>query len=148
MHSGRFQPMPCSECGEPLEARHVAHGTVWVCTPCGAGAATLGVIRRVAPRDFVRHLWQAARLHGRASARRCPSCEQPLLTFRDSKAAVSPEVEVCCRCFFVWLSRRTLASFSLEDRTRSATRGAIGLALAAAQGVAQTIESALDGPSS
>jgi hypothetical protein len=79
---------------------------------------------------------------------------------------VSPEVQVCCRCFFVWLNRESLRSLGLKARNRSATREAAALAqiramgepgravpeardtivfaLAAAQGVAEALESALD----
>jgi len=87
------------------------HGVVWLCRTCRAGAATLAVLRHVAPRAFVNHLWQAALHNGRRSSLVCPSCERPFTEFVDAASALDPEqLEVCTRCFWVWLGPEALAS--------------------------------------
>jgi hypothetical protein len=100
--------MLCAACSAALAPRRTAYGVVWVCARCGTGAATVPVIRKVVPRGFLQHLWQAARLHGRPSTQRCPSCTQPLSTFDGSPVEVSPVVSICCHCFFVVLERSAL----------------------------------------
>lgn len=119
-----FEPLPCAGCAQPLEPQTTEQGTVWICRACVAGAATLGVIRKVAPREFINHIWQAARAFGRESELPCPSCTQPLLTFHPDEVSVSPKLEICCRCFFLWLDREALASLGLTQRGRSPLREA------------------------
>lgn len=162
------QAMPCPLCSGPLESSRAPQGTVWICRSCAAGATTLGVIRKVAPRAFINHLWQAARSHGQESSCACPSCTQPLLEFDARDVAVEPTLKVCCRCFLVWLDCGALAALRLRPRARSATREAAArlqadalaqpkavadearstvlLAIAAAQEVATVIDSALGEP--
>ena len=100
--------MLCASCSHPIHARGTTHGVVWICDACGTGAATLSVLRRVAPRAFVQHLWQAALAHGRPGAQRCPSCTQPLLDFADAPVTVTPIVSVCRRCYFVIFEKSAL----------------------------------------
>jgi hypothetical protein len=104
-----LRPLICAACPNELRAHGSAHGLVWICDACGTCAATVAVVRRVVPRGFVQHLWQAARTHGRPSAQRCPSCTQPLLDFAGSPVTVAPVVSVCCRCYFVVFDRSALA---------------------------------------
>lgn len=85
---------------------------MWVCRGCHSGAVTLPILRRVAPRQFVNQVWQAALKNGRVSATRCPSCTQPFTTFIDSAATVEPRLEVCTRCHWVWLSPTSMAALS------------------------------------
>jgi len=106
--------MPCPTCGADLEPTTGQHGIVWLCQTCRAGAATLPILRQVAPRDFVNQVWQAALQNGVPSARVCPSCTQPFTTFAGSRARVEPHLEVCTRCYWVWLSSASLAL--LADR--------------------------------
>ena len=136
-----FEPLPCATCDRPLEPKGTPHGSVWLCRHCLAGAATLGVIRKVAPREFVNHIWQAARAHGRDSSLPCPSCTQPLLTFRPDEVSVSPKLEICCRCFFLWLDRDALATLGLRSPrvTGGESAGSRALALAAASAVAELL---------
>jgi hypothetical protein len=120
-----LDPMLCAACASELRPARTDHGVVWLCASCAAGATTLGVLRKVAPRSFVHHLWQAAQAHGRPSRKRCPSCTQPLLELDGSCVDLSPALLVCCRCFLVWLEEPTLAAFRLEERRlRSAVREA------------------------
>jgi hypothetical protein len=105
--------MLCPSCSGELRPCRTTHGVVWLCDPCSAGATTLGVFRRVAPRPFVNHLWQAGRAHGQPSARRCPSCTQALLELDASRVELSPSLLLCCRCFLVWLEEPTLEAFRL-----------------------------------
>jgi hypothetical protein len=120
-----LEPMRCASCSEELRPRRTEHGIVWLCGSCVAGATTLGVLRKVAPRPFINHLWQASQLHGRASAKRCPSCTQPLLDLDGTGVALSPSLLVCCRCLLVWLEKPSLEAFRLEkQRVRSAVREA------------------------
>ena len=127
--------MSCPSCTAKLIARQSRHGLVWFCRNCRSGAATLPVLRQVAPRDFVNHLWQAALHDGRVSPTRCPACQQPFTTFHGSQAYVEPQLEVCTRCHWVWLSPMSLSLLSQlreppiavqrreERRTVSSLRG-------------------------
>ena len=124
MYARGVDAMLCAACSTALRPRGTPYGVVWVCARCGAGAATVPVIRRVVPRGFVQHLWQAARLHGRPSAQRCPSCTQPLSTFDGSPVEVSPVVSVCCHCFFVVLERSALVGGGPFAPRRIASRSA------------------------
>lgn len=91
----------CPICSDPLTLYATDHGIVWVCAACRAFGANLAVVRKVAPRPFVKHLWLAAVQLGIPSKRRCPSCAQPLLRF-GADVEVSPSCKVCCRCFLIW----------------------------------------------
>lgn len=104
--------LPCPLCKRPLEPTQGTHGLVWLCRACRAGAATLPILRQVAPREFVNHLWQAALHDGRPSALVCPSCAQPFTTFAKGRVVVRPKLEVCVRCFWVWLGPQALDSLS------------------------------------
>ena len=114
-----LEPMRCARCAGPLAAQAGRHGLVWVCADCVAGATTLGVLRHVAPRAFINHLWQAARLHGEPSRKACPSCTQPLVELRPPKVEIEPALEVCCRCFLIWMERATLAALRVETPGRA-----------------------------
>jgi hypothetical protein len=105
-----MEPLPCPLCRESLEPTKGRHGLVWVCRACRAGAATLPILRQVASRSFVNHLWQAALHNGRTSAVVCPACTQPFTEFAGASAAVTPQLKVCVRCFWVWLSPEALSS--------------------------------------
>jgi len=79
-----------------------------------AGATTLGVLRHVAPKAFINHLWQAARLHGSLSSKICPSCTQPLIELRPPQVVIEPALDVCCRCFLIWMERPTLEALRVQ----------------------------------
>ena len=96
-------PLPCPLCRRPLQPTQGSHGLVWLCRRCRAGAATLPILRQVAPKEFVNHLWQAALHDGRPSKLLCPSCGQPFTTFAKGHVVVRPRLEVCVTCFWVWL---------------------------------------------
>lgn len=135
---GEIQPMLCASCSGELRAQRTDHGLVWLCGSCVAGATTLGVIRKVAPKDFVNHLWQAGYAHDRPSAQRCPSCTQPLLELDGARVELSPSMLLCCRCYLVWLERATLEAFRLaEQRVRSVAREAAALSRVEALGEPQ-----------
>src|SRR5262245_49106517 len=104
--------MRCPGCGAELEPTAGRHGIVWLCRVCRAGAATLPILRHVAPRDFVNQVWQAALQNGVPSAQICPSCTQPFTTFTGSRARIEPPLEVCTRCYWVWLSSAALELIS------------------------------------
>jgi hypothetical protein len=108
-----LDPMRCATCSGPLVSQPGRHGIVWVCGACVAGATTVGVLRHVAPKAFINHLWQAARLHGSLSAKACPSCTQPLLELRPPQVVIEPRLEVCCRCFLIWMERPTLLALRM-----------------------------------
>lgn len=108
-----MEPMRCARCSFELRPERTEHGLIWLCGSCATGAATLGVIRKVAPRRFVQQLWQAARSHARPDAWRCPSCTQPLLTFEGTPVEASPSVRVCCRCFLIVLAQPEMEAFRL-----------------------------------
>jgi ribosomal protein L37AE/L43A len=108
----RLEQLPCPSCGEYLERGKGRHGLVWLCRGCRAGAVTLPILRQVAPRAFVNHLWQAALHAGRPSALRCPACAQPFTTFA-ARGDVAAQIKVCVRCFWVWFGSETLLAFSM-----------------------------------
>jgi Zn-finger nucleic acid-binding protein len=112
------QSMPCPSCGAELEPASGQHGIVWLCRACRAGAATLPILRKVAPRAFVNQLWQAALADAVPSPRICPSCTQPFAGFAGSRAKVEPNLEVCTRCYWVWLDSATLKLVSRVARPR------------------------------
>jgi ribosomal protein L37AE/L43A len=106
----RLQRLPCPLCGRALESAKIRHGLVWLCRTCRAGAATLPVLRQAAPRGFVNHLWQGALHDGRESGLVCPSCDRPFTRLTGPRA--NPRLEVCVRCFWVWLGPRALTALS------------------------------------
>ena len=117
-----MDPLPCPRCGKDLEPTKRPHGTVWVCCRCRAGAVTLPILRQVAPRSFVNHLWQAALHNGRSSKLGCPACRQPFTEFRGANAAVNSQLKVCVRCFWVWLCPGPLLSSKAEEPSPPALR--------------------------
>ena len=106
----RWERLPCPLCQRFLEPTKGRHGLVWLCRTCRAGAATLPILRQVAPRDFVNHLWQAALHDGRPSALVCPSCARPFTRFLKPRGVAQPHLEVCVGCFWVWLGSESLSS--------------------------------------
>ena len=114
--------MPCPACDTALEPTPSKHGIVWLCNHCRSGAATLPVLRQVAPRAFVQHLWQAALHDGLPSPKICPSCTQPFTTFSGSRVTLEPNLEVCVRCYWVWLGPASLSALSQLGEPPSAAR--------------------------
>jgi hypothetical protein len=101
------------------------HGLVWVCRTCRAGAATLPILRQVAPRTFVNRVWQAALHDGRGSRILCPACRKPFIEFAGAR-----QLKVCVRCFWVWLGCDGTSSLAgrgvpaLTFETRASVRAA------------------------
>jgi hypothetical protein len=104
-----LEALPCPHCGESLERGQGRQGLVWMCRNCFAGAVTLPILRRFAPRPFVNQLWQAALHHRRDSALFCPACALP---FTEIMGAAFPQIRVCVRCYWVWLSADVLSSLA------------------------------------
>jgi hypothetical protein len=102
----------CPLCWEPLSPRRSRFGQVRVCARCMGGTTTLPVLKRVAPREFIQHLWQAAQRSGRSSFKSCPSCRQPLLSL-GPEVEIEPEFDVCVRCYVVWFEQATLEQLVL-----------------------------------
>ncbi len=94
--------MFCPACGSELEATRSRDAVVWLCHACRAGAATVPILRRLAPRALVNRLWQGAREAGEPSPYACPSCTQPFTRFRAGRNAADPLLDVCMRCHWVW----------------------------------------------
>lgn len=117
----------CPTCSEVLEPLATEHGIVWVCRRCRAFAANLAVLRKAAPRQFVKHLWLAGLELGIPSSHRCPSCEQPLRRF-GADVEVSPACEMCCRCFLVWFDDSALQSLQIGSDDPAAGRAILSLA--------------------
>jgi hypothetical protein len=107
-------PTTCPICSDALQPESTDYGIVWVCRTCRAFAANLAVLRKAAPRPFVKHLWLAATQLGVPSKQPCPSCAQPLLRFRP-EVQVSPSCKVCCACFLVWFDAPAEAAVGLES---------------------------------
>ena len=105
-----LERLPCPLCKRSLEPTKGRHGLVWLCRTCRAGAATLPILRQVAPRDFVNHLWQAALHNGCPSALVCPSCARPFTRFLKPRGVAQPQLEVCVGCFWVWLGSESFSS--------------------------------------
>lgn len=97
----------CPACSAPLQPYATKQGIVWGCSPCGGFAANLAVLRKAAPRIFVKHLWLAAIESGIASRQLCPSCSQPLRRF-GPEVEVWPSCQLCCRCFLIWFDAQAL----------------------------------------
>ena len=129
----------CPICSNPLEPCSTDHGIVWVCRACRAFAANLAVIRKVAPRQFVKYLWLAALEMGRPSSQPCPSCAQPLLCF-GPEVELSPSCKVCCRCFLLWFDEAALTSLRIERRNAGSGRDARRLAFRAVSRVADALD--------
>ncbi len=108
----RLEQLPCPRCGEYLERGKGRHGLVWLCRACHAGAVTVPVLRKAAPRAFVNQVWQAALHDGRPSRARCPACEQPFTEFRGARGIAHPQIKVCVRCYWVWFSPELLAALA------------------------------------
>ena len=129
----------CPICSGPLEPRSTDLGIVWVCRACRAFAANLAVIRKVAPRQFVKYLWLAALEMGKPSSQPCPSCAQPLLCF-GPEVEVSPSCKVCCRCFLLWFDEAALISLRIGPRDVGGGRDALALAFRAVSRVADALD--------
>jgi hypothetical protein len=88
----------------------------------------------------VNQVWQAALQNGVPSALVCPSCTQPFTTFTGSRAKIEPHLEVCTRCYWVWLGSQSLNLLSRGDErphrlpAGSQVRGSAGTDRAEAQG--------------
>ena len=135
MTTSGLKPLACPCCRRLLEPTTGRHGLVWLCRSCRAGAATLPVLRQVAPRTFVNHLWQTALHGGRVSTLRCPSCAQPFTELvGPGDGTTARQLEVCVGCFWVWLGPGTLSQLSPELPPPAPTR-----ALARAPGTAPRI---------
>lgn len=91
-----MDPLHCPLCREFLEPTKRRYGLVWVCCACRAGAVTLPILRQVASRPFVNHLWQTALHNGCPSTVVCPACTQPFTEFRGASAAVNAQLKVWC----------------------------------------------------
>jgi len=104
-----LETLPCPLCGESLERGQGRQGLVWMCRNCFAGAVTLPILRKFAPRPFVNALWQAALHRGRDSALACPACALP---FTEITRAAFPQIRVCLRCYWVWLAADVLSSLT------------------------------------
>lgn len=123
----------CPDCRSPLEPVTGRHGLVYVCGDCRGGVTTLAVLKKVAPREFVSHVWQAAWKHGTASERACPSCARPLLEMRAPEVVLEPRVDVCLRCYLVWLGAEAMAGTPVHEAL-PALAGPTARAIAEAQG--------------
>ena len=102
----------CPLCGDPLTPTWSRFGLVRVCAACVGGTTTLSVLKRVAPKEFINHLWQAAHGSGRPSVKKCPSCRQPLLRLGPG-VEIEPEIDVCIRCYVVWFEQVALEQLQL-----------------------------------
>jgi hypothetical protein len=129
-----MESLPCPRCRRSLEPTRGRHGLVWVCRACRAGAVTLPILRQVAPRPWVTQLWQAARHHGRPSAVVCPACTQPFTEVVGARIATTLQLQVCVRCFWVWLSLEEPGSHCAEAALPPAVGQAQVLHLGAARG--------------
>lgn len=115
----RLEALPCPICGDSLERGQGRQGLVWFCGNCRAGAITLPILRRFAPRPFVDQLWQAA-LHGSSpSALVCPACDQRFADIAGVGDATSSQIKVCVRCFWVWMDSEQLSSLSTPPARRA-----------------------------
>jgi hypothetical protein len=103
----------CPVCADQLTLHATAHGIVWVCGRCRAFGANLAVIRKVAPREFVKHLWLAAVQLGMTSKLCCPSCSQPLQEF-GVDVEISPSCKICTRCFLIWFDAASVSDHRVE----------------------------------
>jgi Zn-finger nucleic acid-binding protein len=125
----------CPQCRKPLEVRRSRFGLVRVCAECLGGTTTLSVLKRVAPREFINHLWQAAQRSGLPSEKPCPSCTQPLLELRPPDIVIEPRIDVCIRCYIVWFEHAALSRLQLAlppDRFEQVVARAEAAAVAAA----------------
>jgi Zn-finger nucleic acid-binding protein len=129
---------PCPTCGGPLEVLSGRHGLVHACIDCQAGATTLAVLKKVAPRDFINHVWQSAQRHGVESARICPSCARPLLETQHPDVEITPHIDVCLRCYLVWLNADALALVPVSE-PRPAHSAVVAFAVADAQGASSRV---------
>lgn len=120
----------CPVCRDPLEVVSGRHGIVLACVACQGAATTLAVLRKVAPRAFVNHLWQAAWKHGLEGEHPCPGCARPLLELRPPHAEIRPRIDVCIRCYLVWLGPEALSAAPVAEPVSDAQRREALLAFA------------------
>jgi len=106
--STSLEELSCPLCRGSLERAQGRHGLVWLCRECRAGAVTVPVLRRVAPRAFVNDAWQTALRRGRRSRLVCPACAEPFVEVSVGRA--DPRMKACVRCFWVWLNPHALAA--------------------------------------
>ncbi len=115
----RLEDLSCPLCRGSLERAKGRHGLVWLCRDCRAGAVTLPVLRRVAPRGFINDAWQTALRCGRRSRLVCPACAEPFVEV--SVGGDDPRIKACVRCFWVWLNPEALSTM-LGTRKPAALR--------------------------
>ncbi len=121
-----MHPLACPLCSGTLAPTRGRHGLVWLCRSCRAGAATLPVLREFAPRTFVNGLWQAALHGGRPSTLVCPSCRRRFTRLVAGGAGdEAHRLDVCIRCFWVWVDADGLSAFAAPARIGGARRPAL-----------------------
>jgi len=106
--------LSCPRCALTLVREPIAGGSLPTCPECAGSVVTVGLLRRIAPKERVRAIWTHATQGGETSRHRCPSCRFTMTTGRIEMDAATLEIDACRRCQLLWFDGAELAAFSPE----------------------------------
>ncbi len=103
--------MECPRDRQPLEALSLDHAVCFACPQCGGRAATVELLRRMAPRERLRELWALVRA-GAAADAECPSCRKPmrLVALREAERVL--QLDGCAGCHVIWFDAGELRALA------------------------------------
>ena len=92
----------CPDCRVSLEKVKGPAGVFWLCRACRGRSATISLLRKQVPREWVNTLWQAARADGLRRKRPCPACDKPMVSLPARVPDGVQHLDVCIVCQSVW----------------------------------------------
>ena len=127
--------LTCPSCKKVLAKKRGRLGLFWVCPSCKGRAMTLGMVKKVIPRQAVNSLWQKARAIRHSDGKTCPACKRRMAEVSIVSGETIEYLDVCIGCHFIWFDPREFESLpkiaSATSKTRQMTekeREALALA--------------------
>jgi len=77
-------------------------GVFWLCRACKGRSATISLLRKQVPREWVNTLWQATREEGLRRKRPCPACDRLMVSLPARIPDGIQYLDVCTVCQSVW----------------------------------------------
>jgi len=109
-----IEGMSCPTCDDALVREVFEGGSRPTCPRCAGCAVTVSLLRRIAPRERVNEIWNAAAREGPTSPRACPSCSHAMRLGRVAVEGATIEIDACRRCQLLWFDGSELETFSPE----------------------------------
>lgn len=102
--------LTCPRCSEKLRSARGSGGISWLCPSCRGRATTLPVLRKLAPKSFVRDLWRASGNEPASPGLKCPSCHHPSRAVDVALVDGVETLDVCRRCHVIWFDAGEFAA--------------------------------------